>query len=275
MATSRLRNALRATAWIRKHRRWLSLPLIGVLLVLVLALFPIREIGDFVDNHNGAIVALATLAVAAFTGTLWWTSKSTLSHLRREFEATHRPWIPPDIQLASGWTWTPDGDGQVTLRFTLQNIGSSPATNVDVRTRIFPLGWGFLSPPEAQKSLSQSERRDPIAPGEGMGWTIFPNSPPRILDITMSISAADLEKSRLAFKAEFPEINITTVHPIIVGCITYRFIGEQHQTGFIVELSRIDIDKPHLTFVLDPVQGNIPIGRLRLSDYHVGSAVID
>ncbi len=292
----------RAAQWARKHWRPLALSLAGVALVGVavlyprygevcttskqtgnrhcatyhVALVPIIELADFIENHDAAIVALGTLAIAAFTCTLWWTTRGTLAHLRREFEAEHRPWIPPDIQLASGWTWTADGEGRVTLRFTLRNIGRSPATNVNVRTEIFPSGWGFPNPAAAQKKLSQSERRDPIAPGEGMGWTIFPNSAPRYLDITMSISAADFEKSRLAWKATYPELdNNTTVSPVIVGCITYRFVGEQHQTGFMLELSRIEPGEFHRTFVLDPAHGEIPIDRLRLADYYVGSAVID
>jgi hypothetical protein len=146
---------------------------------------------------------------------------------------------------------------------------------VNIRTEIFPLGWGFPDPPAEQKKLSQSERRDTIAPGEGMGWTIFPASAPRYLDITMSIGAGDFEKSRLAWKEKYPAVNHTTVTPIIVGCITYRFIGEQHQTGFMLELSRTDPANPRITLVLDRAQGDIPMDRLRLADYYIGSAVID
>jgi len=245
----------------------------GVTLGAVVLLHP--PIGEFIKHHDSAIVALSTLVIAIFTATLWWTTRGTLTHLRREFEAEHRPWIPPDIQLASGWTWTPDGEGHVTLRFTLRNTGRSPATNVNVRTEIFPLGWGFPAPPAAQKQLSQAERRDPIAPGEGMGWTIFPDSAPRYLDISMSIGAAAFEQSRLAWKEQYPEVDHRTVTPIIVGCITYRFVGEQHQTGFMLELSRTDPANPLITLVLNPAHGDVPITLLRLADYYVGSAVID
>jgi len=289
----------RGVEWARKHRRALALALAGAALVAVLypryaevctttkqtgnqrcasyrvALVPLIKLLNLVENHDGAIVGFGTLAVAFFTFTLWRTTKGTLDHLRREFEAEHRPWIPADVQLASGWTWTPEGEGRVTLRFALRNIGRSPATNVDVRTEIFPLGWGFLDPPAAQKKLSQSERRGPIAPGEGMGRTIFPDSAPPSMDISMAIGAADFEKSRMAWKDKYPELNHTTVTPVIVGCITYRFLGEKHQTGFILKLSRIDPANPRITLVLDPAQGNMPIDQLRLADYYVGSAVID
>lgn len=208
---------------------------------------------------------------------LWLTTRGTLQHLRREFEAEHRPWIPPDIQLASGWTWTPDGEGHVTLRFTLRNIGRSPATNVDIRTQIFPHGWGFPTPQEAQQGLSQSERRGPVAPGEGFGLTLFPGVTPHYRDISMSISAADLEKSRVAFKEKFPEETFVAITPIIVGCISYRFIdgAETHQSGFILQLHRTDSGHPGIIFVLDRAQGDIPIERLRLANYEIRSAVTD
>ena len=147
------------------------------------------------------MLTLFTGGLVAATLLLWLTTRGTLQHLRREFQVEYRPWIPPEIELASGWTWTPQGEGRVTLRFTLRNIGRSPATNVDVRTEIFPYGLGFLETPAAvQKKLSQSKRRDALAPGEGMGWTIFPNSAPRYVERIMSIGAVDLEKSRLAWK---------------------------------------------------------------------------
>ncbi len=207
---------------------------------------------------------------------LWWTTRETLSHLRREFEAAHRPWIPASIQLASDWTWTPEGEGRVTLRFALRNIGGSPATNVDVRTEMFPLGWGFPDPAAAQKKLAKAEQTGPIGPGEGMGMTIFPGDAPRYLDISMPMSAADLERHRQAFKEKFPEASIaSSFTAVIVGTIAYRFSGVKHQTGFILELQRIDPAHPNARFALDHAQGNIPIGRLNLSDFWVGSAVID
>ena len=226
-------------------------------------------------------LATYTLVLTVFTGglfvanvLLWLSTQSTLKHLRQEFEAQHRPWIPPDIHLDSAWTWTPEGDGHVTLRFDLRNIGRSPATNVDVHTEMFPR-WGFPEPAAAQKKLAESKRRDLNAPGEAAGWTIFPGEPAKSLGMSVSISAADLETSRLAFKEKFPETSITTVTPIIIGCITYRFLGKQHQTGFVLKLKAKNEAPPNDDFALDPVQGNIPIERLELRDAYLGNAVID
>jgi len=216
----------------------------------------------------------ATLVLAVATVLLWNTTARTLDQLGREFEAEHRPWIPAQVELASGWTWK-DGDATVALRFGLRNIGRSPATNVDVHTKIFPNGWGFPSPAEAQKQLSQSVRGDIIKPGEGMGQTIFPGEAIRYRFIVMSIGAADFERSREAFKKQFPEANRTSFTPIVVGCITYRFLGKPHQTGFILELSGSDPMNPFTVLTLDAAQGDIGITQLRLADYWVASAVID
>ncbi len=235
-------------------------------------------------ENQDAAVAVATIFMALFTGTLWWAtikmqrvSEETLVHLRREFEAEHRPWIPADVQVEGGWRWTREGDGRVALRFMLRNVGRSPATNVEIEPRMFPLGWGFPDPPTAQKELSLSVRRGPISPGQGMGLTLFPDSPPRPFIYDIAVGAADIKRSQQAFKEMYPDAPAAPafITPIIVGCILYRFLGEQHQTGFMFEVGRVDPDTPNVTLTLDPARGDIPPGQLRLKEFWVGSAIID
>lgn len=113
--------------WLKKHA-WLS---IGVSITLTLLFFGslfvdiVREIcekdeytgakecarhhlgpwavlgvAEFIDAHNGVVTALATLAMAAFTGTLWRATteqgkltKQSIDLARAEFASTHRPRI--------------------------------------------------------------------------------------------------------------------------------------------------------------------------------------
>ncbi len=289
----------RIREWIHKYRGPLAGLFVGVVLIVVeravlypqyeqvctttkqtghhhcatyhVALIPLIEIGDFVENHDGAIVAIGTIVIAVFTYTLWWTTRGTLDQLRREFEAEYRPWIPTNIRLASGWTWTPDGEGRVTLQFLLRNTGKSPATYVDVRAEMFPRGWGFPDPAVAQRRLCETEW------GGGMRWTIFPGDDSRSVEISLPLSAKDLERSRQALIENVPgtEKSAVGVMPVVVGCITYRFIGKTRHTGFIVEVQRLDPTNPNVRLALDPTAGDIPISELHLSDFMVGSAAID
>src|SRR5579883_3362954 len=49
--------------------------------------------GRFADENGAVITALATIAIAAFTATLWITTGRQVRLAREEFLATHRPEI--------------------------------------------------------------------------------------------------------------------------------------------------------------------------------------
>jgi len=83
------------------------------------------------NNYGSAITALATIAVASFTATLWWASTSQYDLLekqialaRDEFNATHRPRL-----VVREVYWEPDNSGAVT--YILGNEGSSSAKMVE------------------------------------------------------------------------------------------------------------------------------------------------
>jgi len=82
------------------------------------------------NDYGVAITALATLAVAVFTGTLWWAAagqydllKDQIQLAREEFTATHRPKIivhGMDVKLA--------GDGEFRhVNFRYVNAGDTDA----------------------------------------------------------------------------------------------------------------------------------------------------
>jgi hypothetical protein len=87
-------------------------------------------IGTFVDTHNGAFTALSTLAVAAFTFTLWRSTKGMLAATnnsinlaRDEFISTNRPkLIVRQFQIDPITPGNP-----ITIHFAMVNIGSTEA----------------------------------------------------------------------------------------------------------------------------------------------------
>lgn len=85
----------------------------------------------FVGAHGVAIAALASLVIAAFTGTLWIATiqqgKLTFDSLelaRKEFISTHRPRLI--VRFIQGPTY--DANDHESVSVTIVNVGGSPAT---------------------------------------------------------------------------------------------------------------------------------------------------
>lgn len=109
-----------------------------VLLGYNLNLF-LRCEGTFIDENNNTITALATVIIATFTGTLWYTTtaqgrftRSLIDLARDEFNATHRP----EIRLKHLWIASADGQHfvgsiesqqPITIRIDMVNVGDTEA----------------------------------------------------------------------------------------------------------------------------------------------------
>lgn len=91
---------------------------------LFVVLGDIREcLGVFVETNHTAIDALATLLIAAFTGTLWWSTHRLWKATREEFIATHRPRI-----LVHSFHYSSEGADKIGAMFSYVNTGASAAT---------------------------------------------------------------------------------------------------------------------------------------------------
>jgi len=85
--------------------------------------------GAFVDENNGTLTALATIAIAGFTLTLWRATTKQAGLTRdaielgnREFVATHRP----KLILREAFSPITDSlDSRITLAYTIANVGAS------------------------------------------------------------------------------------------------------------------------------------------------------
>jgi hypothetical protein len=87
--------------------------------------------GQFVDTHGVGIAALASLVIAAFTGTLWIASSrqgqltfESLELARKEFISTHRPLIA--VRFIQGPFRDPMDHEYISV--TIVNVGANPAT---------------------------------------------------------------------------------------------------------------------------------------------------
>ena len=116
----------------------------------------LRQIGKAIEDYNGAITALSGVAVAGFTGTLWWVTRrsvratevaakaarDSVDHARRSFIAENRAYVSPDFFQIRHVMFK---DRVVAWRFAprWKNTGSTPAVNIQHHTNFIIAGGGI------------------------------------------------------------------------------------------------------------------------------------
>jgi hypothetical protein len=126
--------------------------------------------GDFVHRYREDVNAVSTLAIACFTGTLWWTTRKQLRHLdesvrlaNAEFASTHRPRVR--VRWAVMRKAVEKEHFGIDIR--LANVGDAKATIVhsDITLSIFVAGE---MAPDRQR-FPQPYRTMVLAPGQSSG----------------------------------------------------------------------------------------------------------
>jgi hypothetical protein len=110
--------------------------------ILSFAAINARCIGHVIYEYRDAAIAVATVFIALFTFTLWWSTKAMMKATkksvelaREEFIATHRPKIKVHaVEISRRLINDESFIGASVLAF---NIGESVAMNVEVRGEIF------------------------------------------------------------------------------------------------------------------------------------------
>lgn len=77
---------------------------------------------NFLEQHSSLLTVAATFAIAAFTGTLWWSTRRLWEATRREFAATHRPRVV--VRMVGAPTHE---DEHIYVVLTIANIGETDA----------------------------------------------------------------------------------------------------------------------------------------------------
>jgi len=103
----------------------------------------------FIEAHEPQITALGTLLIAAFTLTLWWSTRGLWEETKkagdlanREFIATHRP------LLKIRWARTAPGNTNTQVAFGVVNAGTSKAfvLSSSVNAQYWPSGSRLPDP---------------------------------------------------------------------------------------------------------------------------------
>jgi hypothetical protein len=88
-----------------------------------------------------------------------------------EMRIAQRPWVSATPSIGSSFVYSPEKGASITIRYDLQNSGRSPATNVWIEQRLFPMLPS--DPRQIEEMCPQSivsTTRNRV-----LGFTIFPN----------------------------------------------------------------------------------------------------
>lgn len=178
--------------------------------------------GGVTGNANGELLtALGTLAVAAFTLTLWLTSKEqsaltrkSIDLARAEFIASHRPTVK-----VRGFRWDGNeisGDSAHAVQFEYVNVGDGIATVKEIGTAI-----AFTAKPDAASK-----------PPEVTSFSVLKVDPP----ISLQSGQRELGATEDNFSWEGVEIKMVRDRAAYVYCIGYIVYsdgnGVERRTGF-------------------------------------------
>jgi hypothetical protein len=160
-----------------------------------------------------------------------------LDTMRRQLEATDRPWIKVDPSVASPLTFTARGNLQAAVTLTLKNIGRSVAVNVTVYVDAFiarPDGYVLSDLPlRRQKELCGTPKSPPFQ------VTMFPEDI-RPFSVPITIQREEIEANAVTLPpgAGWPPSAGKPVYPVLVGCAYYQFaqFPDQHHTDFIYSI---------------------------------------
>ena len=209
---------------------------------------------------KGKVVGgLTAPMVAAFTGMVWWStdrmgrvSAATLQHLRKEFDAEHRPWISVKIEPSQALLFHEDGSGLIYLLLSFTNSGRIPATDVRAHFVFVPPDG---NPVEKQLAVAKQMLNGELRVPE-LGISVFPGTDPAT-QRRHHVIRPDVVTAWRAWRETHSKIaDVSNVH--VAGCVTYSspVHPNLYQTGFIRELHRGEIASDRL-WPIDPNGGHV------------------
>lgn len=239
------------------------------------------EIGKALNMYGAAISTLGTLAIAAFTGTLWWStrglwkvtdesirdgaraadaasrsadaSERSIQVSRELFVESNRPWLKIEsVRLTDDIRKDVNGL-RISAEFVVKNIGKSPAENILIHPYAYATLRNYV---ESARDLIDDYRRRTRPP---WGPTVFPYdrlSEPIAFYITNTeLKMVEREENNFLF-------------PFFFCVINYFYGGSEgsHQTVATFELRQRD----GRGIIAD---GIIPLANVVLFRPHTGAEI--
>jgi hypothetical protein len=206
----------------------------------------------------GSIIVGLTLAVTAVAAVY---AAAQVAVGRRAIFLEHRPWVLPRVvTITSDLTFTPDA--RLSFRFSLENVGRTPARGVHVEAKLH-IDWRVPAG-EAQRKFAEEITGRALDWGNGqtlvLGMTIFPGEL-RGFDIGLMVSEADMQAFFDSMDAAFPPPHHDTFTLAVVGAVTYGTLLDEaiHKTGFAFDIRRAQFVNPQgqPSVAMGPGLGNV------------------
>ncbi|MDP1699369.1 MAG: hypothetical protein Q8L53_00205 [Aestuariivirga sp.] len=236
-------------------------------------------VGDLVHANGNGIIAVFTVVLGIATWFLWRAARDLVQEIkttgsnqiamaktavdaaiesnrlsRELFVSSERPWVLVDhVQVKSALVFDETG---VHLDFdlTLKNTGKSPARNVTVEARLYPMSPSLSDPGDEKTAFVLSaEDSKTYVPKSRM---VLHHGQDETLQRHVFIPRKEMEKAISLEDTEF-------IIPVIIGSVRYEFIADNefHYTHFMYAVSR---EPEGYRVGINPLDGTIPQKQLRL-----------
>jgi hypothetical protein len=212
-------------------------------------------------SRSDFVTAVATVVMAIFTGTLWWSTRGmlratneTIRATNRNFAAEHRPWISVNAELTR--LRFERGEAIVDVTYTLKNTGNSPAGTVHVDGKAVVVRGTLANPNEARDAFRAERSNKGLWFEKIGGLIIFPDQTVQI-PATLNISRADIEGSTNEVQG------VKVIFTTILICANYCFTFEEgnHQTVATFGLGPVPVPQ------MDSIFPGARLSRLPFGDY--------
>lgn len=183
--------------------------------------------------------------------------------------ASNRPWVKADVRMCGPIDYNVNG-ANFHMEFTVENVGRSPATNINIRLKVvsfFPGDKPWNPTKDFEDYIGELKRAPPMR----FGFTVFP-SQRRLqrVSTTMANEQVAIDSKRTG-----------AIYPRIIGAIVYRtgFDDDAHLTGFIFNIQTTDTPLlkagSRSNMAIYPDQGEVPLNELVLVHDIAGSSYAD
>lgn len=213
---------------------------------------------------GGLIAPIATL-FAAYAA--WTAAQRQIANQQEIFQAQQRPWVKVRVEKGGPLKFTPDGFGSLPLKITVENVGKSPAFNIQLGI------WSFLASAVRKdmhaewKQRCERVRMEPLD-NPGRGFILLPGDQVSMEEAGLGpLAVVGIRPDEIA-QSLIEENGKKVIDLSFYGCVDYAFSShkEHHQTGFAFRISQT-IDRkdspPASTFSIEPA-GSIPQDKLML-----------
>lgn len=190
------------------------------------------DAAEFQSGLNVAGVLLLTLSLF-FTAWAAVEASKGASAAERGVEisqasvvASERPWLTVEATIASSLRFI-NGQGLISVDFTIQNLGKTPAVEVLVYAKIVP--WYFDAFDSLRREFAETLEQRRKGPAK-LGRVVFPSQP---INFPHHLNIWPKQIAQITKEGKNP-----LIAPDILGCVAYvnPATNEQHETGFVFHL---------------------------------------